>query len=152
MLLFPQRSRGLWGRACSAGGELAGDSLRPAPCTRVASLQPTSHPREPSGHLRWEGPSCLSPARARGQARCSTAKPQLVTSTVVEKGFRVCLMGNRGDDFSHVVLQCGFKTEPPFKCLIWIRCVLGITLTNRSFRRSFGQYDQFPASCNIQLI
>lgn len=45
-------------------------------------------------------------------------KPQLVTSAVVEKGSGVCLRCNRGDDFSRVVLQCGFKTEGSFKHLI----------------------------------
>lgn len=46
-------------------------------------------------------------------------KPSKVWSgkaLVVEKGFGVCLRGTRDKDFSHVVLQCGFKTDSiPFQ-------------------------------------
>lgn len=80
-----------------------------APALPVCSPPPT--PGSPEGTRAGKGP-------ARGRAGCSMEKPQLVTSAVVEKGSGVCLRRNRGDDFSHVVLQYGFKTEASFKRLI----------------------------------
>lgn len=71
---------------------------------------------------------------------------------MVEKGFDVYLTGTRDKDFSHVVLQCGFKTEAPFKYFICVRCILRVTLTDRPTRGCFDQHGHFPASCNIQLI
>jgi len=86
-----------------------------------------------------------SPVRLRvpalGRAWLAQPREDQRTSKVVEKGFGVYPTDDSGADFSHVVLQYGFKTEAPFKCLIRVRRVLGITLTNKSFRESFDQYD-----------